>query len=76
MMKHLLLLQDLKPSGSIYPLRETNRKFMLNMPAHVTEKLSSIRERDDFTTMPLERIFGKLRTHEMELEQKAIMYGT
>lgn len=54
--------------GKTYPLIETNRKFMLTMPNNVGEKLSSIRERDDFTSMSLERIYGKLRTYEMERE--------
>lgn len=69
------LLNELRMQGKTYPLRETNRKFMLTMPSHVGEKLSSIRERDDFSTMTLERIYGKLRTHEMELEQRMIIYG-
>ena len=50
-------------------------KFMLTLPHHVEHRVSSIRERDDFNTMSLEKLYGKLKTYEMEHEQRVIIYG-
>ena len=47
------LLNELSIQGKTYPLRETNRKFMLTLPYHVEHKISAIRERDDIHTMSL-----------------------
>ena len=60
------LINELSIQGKTYPLRETNRKFMLTLPAHLEHKVSSIRERNDFNTLSLEKLYGKLKTHEME----------
>ena len=38
-------------------------------------KISSIRERDDINDMSIERLYGKLKTHKMEQEQRQIIYG-
>ena len=70
------LLNELSIQGKTYPLRETNRKFMLTLPYHVEHKISAIRERDDIHTMSLEKLYGKLRTYEMEQEQRVIIYGS
>ena len=70
------LLNELSMQGKTYPLRESNRKFMLTLPHHIEHRVTSIRERDDFATMSLERLFGKLKTYEMEQEQRSIIYGT
>ncbi|KAK1365672.1 hypothetical protein POM88_041233 [Heracleum sosnowskyi] len=73
--KYTKLLNELAMKGKTYPLRETNRKFMMTLPHHVEHKSSSIRERIDFTMMSLEMIYGKLKTYEMEQEQRVIIYG-
>ena len=69
------LLNDLNLHGKVYTFREVNRKFMLTLPSHLEHKISSIRERDDINNMSIERLYGKLRTHEMEQEQRQIIYG-
>lgn len=69
------LLNELTIQGKTYPQRKINRKFMLTLPYHVEHKSQSIRERDNFNTMSLEKLFGKLKTYEMEQEQRAIIYG-
>ncbi|KAK1398445.1 hypothetical protein POM88_008308 [Heracleum sosnowskyi] len=73
--KFTKLLNELAMKGKTYPLRESNRKFMMTLPHHVEHKSSSIRERIDFTKMVLEMIYGKLKTYEMEQEQRVIIYG-
>ena len=60
------LLNELSIQGKNYPLRETNMKFMLNLPHHVEHKVSSIRERDDFNIMTMEKLYEKLKTYDME----------
>ncbi|KAK1358538.1 CCHC-type domain-containing protein [Heracleum sosnowskyi] len=74
--KYTKLLNELAMKGKTYPLRESNRKFMMTLPHHVEHKSSSIRERIDFTKMSLEMIYGKLKTYEMEQEQRVIIYGS
>ncbi|KAK1356538.1 hypothetical protein POM88_049794 [Heracleum sosnowskyi] len=73
--KYIKLLNELSMKGKTYPLRETNRKFMMTLPGHVEHKSSSIRERIDFIKIPLEMIYGKLKTYEMDQEQRVIIYG-
>ena len=69
------LLNDLNLHGKVYTSREVNRKFMLTLPSHLEHKISSIRERDDINEMSIERLYGKLKTHEMEQEKRQIIYG-
>ena len=49
---------------------------MLTLPHHVEHKISAIRERDDIHTISLEKLFRKLRTYEMEQEERVIIYGS
>ncbi|XP_074374352.1 uncharacterized protein LOC141714750 [Apium graveolens] len=69
------LLNELSIHGKTYPQRKVNKKFMLVLPHHLENKASSIRKRVDFETMTLEKLYGKLKTHEMEQEQRNIIYG-
>ncbi|XP_074336261.1 uncharacterized protein LOC141673416 [Apium graveolens] len=69
------LLNELSIHGKTYPQREVNRKFMLVLPHHLENKASSVREPVDFETMTLEKLYGKLKTREMEQEQRKIIYG-
>ncbi|KAL8132411.1 hypothetical protein AgCh_008060 [Apium graveolens] len=73
--RYTRLLSELKLQGKVYPIRESNRKFMLTLSFHLEQKNTSIRERADFITMSLDVIYNKLRTHELEQEQRAIIYG-
>ena len=68
-------LNELSIQGKNYPLRETNMNFILTLPHHVEHRVSSIRRRDDFNTMYLEKIYGKLKTYEMEQERRVIICG-
>ena len=66
--RFMLLLNELTLHGKAYPQKEIDRKFSFVMPPHLVVKTETIRERSDFITMTLERLFGKLETFEMELE--------
>ncbi|XP_074342515.1 uncharacterized protein LOC141680098 [Apium graveolens] len=69
------LLNKLSIHGKTYPKREVNRKFILVLPHHLENKASFVRERVDFETMTLEKLYGKQKTHKMEHEQMKIIYG-
>ncbi|KAL8104625.1 hypothetical protein AgCh_028737 [Apium graveolens] len=69
------LLNELSIHGKTYPQREVNMNFMMVLPQHLENKASSVCERVDFETMTLEKLYGKLKTHEMEQEQRKIIYG-
>lgn len=70
------LLNELSIYGKKYEQKEINRKFMLTLPPQLVNKGETIRERLDFKTMSLDKLYGKMKTHEMELEQKKIIYGS
>ncbi|XP_074342215.1 uncharacterized protein LOC141679680 [Apium graveolens] len=70
------LINELSIYGKRYEQKEINRKFMLTLPTHLISKGDSVRERLDFKTMSLDKLYGKMKTHEMELEQKKIIYGS
>ncbi|XP_074324069.1 uncharacterized protein LOC141660989 [Apium graveolens] len=70
------LINELSIYGKRYEQKEINRKFMLTLPTHLISKGDSVRGRLDFKTMSLDKLYGKMKTHEMELEQKKIIYGS
>ncbi|XP_074342461.1 uncharacterized protein LOC141680026 [Apium graveolens] len=70
-----MLLNELSIHGKTYHQREVNKKFILLLPHHLENKASSVRERVEFETMTLEKLYGKLKTHEIEQEQRKIIYG-
>ncbi|KAL8100762.1 hypothetical protein AgCh_032857 [Apium graveolens] len=43
---------------------------------YLEQKNTSIREKADFITTSMDMIYGKLRTHELEQKQRAIIYGS
>ena len=49
---------------------------MPTLPHHAEHKISAIRERDDIHTMSLEKLYGEMRTYEMEQEQRVIIYDS
>ena len=69
------LLNEMSLHGKKFEQHEINRKFMLTLPSYLDIKAESVRERVDFPTMSLEKVYGIMKTHEMELEQKKIIYG-
>ena len=69
------LLNDLNLHGKVYTSREVTRKFMLTLSTHLEHKISSIIERDEINEMSIERLYDKLKPHEMDKEQRQIIYG-
>ena len=55
--RYNILLNELSIQGKNYPLRETNKKFMLTLPHHIEHRVFSIRKRDDCNTMSLKKLY-------------------
>ena len=70
------IINELSIYGKRYPQKEIKRKFMLTFPHNLDNKANSVRERLDFKTMSLDKLYGKMKTHEMEQEQRNIIYGS
>lgn len=69
------LMNDLKLNGKQYPNREVNRKFLLTLPEHLEHRVTAIRESRDMDAMTLEKLYGILKTYELEQIQTQQMYG-
>ena len=66
------LINDLNLHDKFYTKKEVNRKFMLNLPIHLEDKISSIREAKDMSVI---LDIWKLKTYELELKQRNKIYG-
>jgi hypothetical protein len=60
------LINSLNLSGKFYTTREINRKFLLTMPVHLEHRITAIRESRDINSISLERLYGILKTYELE----------
>ncbi|XP_074327855.1 uncharacterized protein LOC141665773 [Apium graveolens] len=60
------LLNEMSLHGKKYAQHEINRKVLLTLPSHLDNMVETIRERVDFKTMKLEKVYGRMKTHEMD----------
>ncbi|KAK1401984.1 hypothetical protein POM88_001589 [Heracleum sosnowskyi] len=60
------LINDLNLHGKHYTIKEINKKFFLTLPSHLEHKISAIREARDLGEISLERLYGVLKTYELE----------
>lgn len=60
------LINNLILHGKRYTQKEINRKFMLTLPVHLEHRITAIREGRDIGELSLERIYGVLKTYELE----------
>ena len=72
--RFMLLLNELTLHDKTYPQEEINRNLILVMSPHLVNKTESIRKRSDFRSISLEKLFEKIKTFVMELEQRKIIY--
>ncbi|KAK1387873.1 hypothetical protein POM88_016051 [Heracleum sosnowskyi] len=70
------LINDLNLNGKHYTNKEINKKFLLTLPPHLEHKISAIREARDMNEIALERLYGVLKTYELEQIQQRELYGT
>ncbi|KAK1399122.1 hypothetical protein POM88_008985 [Heracleum sosnowskyi] len=64
------LLNDLSLVDKEYKLEESNLKFLLSLPERWDLKATTIRDNYDLADTDLDEIYGLLKTHELEIEQR------
>ena len=69
------LINNLNLHGKFYTIKEINRKFLLTLPVHLEHRITAIRESRDMNEVSLERIYGVLKTYELEQIQQKEIYG-
>ena len=69
------LINNLNINGKYYSIREVNKKFLLTLPTHLEHRITTIREARDLSEISLERLYGVLKTYELEQIQQKEVYG-
>ena len=69
------LINKLNLQGKFYTQKEINRKFLLTLPTHLEHRITAIRESRDMNEVSLERLYGVLKTYELEQIQQKEIYG-
>ncbi|KAL8125830.1 hypothetical protein AgCh_013212 [Apium graveolens] len=69
------LINNLNINGKYYSIREVNKKFLLTLPTHLKHRITAIREVRDLNEISLERLYGMLKTYELEQIQQKEVYG-
>ncbi|KAK1396498.1 hypothetical protein POM88_006361 [Heracleum sosnowskyi] len=64
------LLNDLSLVDKEYDLEESNLKFLLSLPERWDLKTTTIRDNYELVETELDEIYGLLKTHELEIEQR------
>jgi hypothetical protein len=63
------LLNGLKLYGRIYQVKDSNLKFLRSLPKEWKPMTVSLRNTQEYKTFTLERLYGTLKTYELEMEQ-------
>ncbi|KAL8096136.1 hypothetical protein AgCh_037185 [Apium graveolens] len=69
------LLNDLSLVNKEYDLEDTNLKFLLALPECWDLKATTIRDNYNLDETTLDEIYGMLKTHELEMEQRSKRKG-
>ncbi|KAL8147242.1 hypothetical protein AgCh_004823 [Apium graveolens] len=69
------LLNDLSLVDKEYDLEDTNLKFLLVIPESWDLKATTIRDNYDLDETTLDEIYGMLKTHELEMDQRSKRHG-
>ena len=69
------LIKNLNLQGKFYTQKEINRKFLLTLPTHLEHRITAIRESRDMNAVSLERLYGVLKTYELEQIQQKEIHG-
>lgn len=70
------LLNDMSLVDKEYDAEDSNKKFLLALPKKWDLKVKSIRDNYDLEYTPLDEIYGMLKIHELEMEQKRKRKGS
>ncbi|KAL8119782.1 hypothetical protein AgCh_017046 [Apium graveolens] len=60
------LINNLNINDKYYSIREVNKKFLLTLPTHLEHRIIAIREARDLSEISLDRLYGVLKTYELE----------
>ncbi|XP_017249896.1 uncharacterized protein LOC108220596 [Daucus carota subsp. sativus] len=69
------LLNDLSLVDKEYVVEDSNLKFLLALPEKWDLKATTIRDNNDLGEVDLDEIYGMLKTHELEIEQRSKRHG-
>ncbi|KAL8103713.1 hypothetical protein AgCh_028060 [Apium graveolens] len=69
------LLNDLSLINKEYDLEDSNLKFLLALPECWDLKATTIRDNYNLDEITLDKIYGMLKTHELEMEQRSKRKG-
>ncbi|KAL8108004.1 hypothetical protein AgCh_024432 [Apium graveolens] len=69
------LLNDLSLVDKEYDLEDTNLKFLLALPESWDLKATTIRDNYALDKTTLDEIYGMLKTHELEMDQRSKRHG-
>ncbi|KAL8146362.1 hypothetical protein AgCh_004198 [Apium graveolens] len=69
------LLNDLSLVDKEYDLEDSNLKFLLALPERWDLKATTIRDNYSLEEITLDEIYGMLKTHELEMEQRSKRRG-
>ena len=68
--RFLSLLNELSLVGKVYDFEDSNTKFLRALPEDWDTQTSIIRHQYDLNEISLDEIYGMLKTHDMELQQR------
>ncbi|KAK1369394.1 hypothetical protein POM88_035486 [Heracleum sosnowskyi] len=68
--RFLTLLNDLSLVGKEYETEDSNTKFLRALPEEWDTQTSIIRHQYDLNTVSLDEVYGMLRTHDLEVQQR------
>ena len=60
------LINKLNLHEKFYTQKEINMKFLLTLSTHLEHRITTIRESRDMNEVSLERLYGVLKTYELE----------
>ena len=69
-MRFLHLLNELSLVGKVYDYEDSNTKFLRALSEDWDTQTSIIRHQYDLNEISLDKIYGMLKTHDMELQQR------
>ena len=69
------IINNLNLNDKFYTQKEINRKFLLTLPSHLEHRITAIREARDMNEVSLEKLYGVLKTYELEQIQSKEIYG-
>ncbi|KAL8125852.1 hypothetical protein AgCh_013232 [Apium graveolens] len=67
------LLNGLKLYGRVYQVKDSNLKFLRSLPKEWKPMTVSLRNSQDYKNFTLERLYGILKTYELEMEQDELL---